>query len=768
MSLRAILEITIHVESFRNIDLFHQGLYFLKFSFMHKPETKFVASPYHLHSCNIHKPKRSQKQEPHRIAPPSIDDATCSFSTRAFLIRYCEEEVEINDIAYFRIEIDVPDFKKASLFVETELMFSDLNGNVTVEEAINQIENKVEFKTVSKSEIRILNSAGGLHEYVPVIFDENHFCVANLIIESTLLDFRFRTLPDLNTLKPNKQKAENTLASFLFTDKRGNLKEYVGAEETDRVYNEYIGHLSYSYEKLRSYFIQFASKCLSMQERQHLGGTSIPPHINLPGQPSKGKNFLDSLNESSPIIIGDEHREEGPELSLSSISGGIEDERPRVVGRFSERMASHDPNRVATALIMELNLVAGQLFQLWHRVLEVVRSSPRTVVTLLQENYFEKLRDRWNESIIRSIQRTKDFTLTESQNIGESHDQLANQRRSDMVYRTIEPLSIDSPSQIPPPELHPILFEDILFRERNSEFSSNLPMSLINDTLDFWDNSFSSLKGLSGLPNLYRGVHLFVLVHGFQGNSFDMRLLKNNLSLLHPEALILCSNSNEENTEGDIAEMGVRLAQEVINFVSEWCPANSLGRISFIGHSMGGIIIRSALPYLEQYSNKMHMYMTFSTPHLGYMYNSSKLIDAGMWFLKKWRRSKCLQQLSMTDQRDSNKTFMYELSSKKGLGWFKHVVLVSSFQDQYAPFDSARMEISPRAATDPSRGGIYVEMATNLLSSLNTDTLYRLDINFRIPEKSIDTLIGRAAHIQFLENQIVMKMLILRYPEFFN
>ena len=50
---------------------------------------------------------------------------------------------------------------------------------------------------------------------------------------------------------------------------------------------------------------------------------------------------------------------------------------------------------------------------------------------------------------------------------------------------------------------------------------------------------------------------------------------------------------------------------------------------------MGGLIIRAALPYLENFSNKMHMYISFSSPHLGYMYNSSKIIDAGMWFLKK-------------------------------------------------------------------------------------------------------------------------------------
>jgi hypothetical protein len=53
------------------------------------------------------------------------------------------------------------------------------------------------------------------------------------------------------------------------------------------------------------------------------------------------------------------------------------------------------------------------------------------------------------------------------------------------------------------------------------------------------------------------------MVHGFQGNSCDMRLLKNNISALHPEAIFLSSNSNEDRTEGDIMEMGERLATEL-------------------------------------------------------------------------------------------------------------------------------------------------------------------------------------------------------------
>jgi hypothetical protein len=47
-----------------------------------------------------------------------------------------------------------------------------------------------------------------------------------------------------------------------------------------------------------------------------------------------------------------------------------------------------------------------------------------------------------------------------------------------------------------------------------------------------------------------------------------MRLLKNNIALLFPEAMFLCSSSNEDFTEGDILKMGVRLAQEVNTYIS--------------------------------------------------------------------------------------------------------------------------------------------------------------------------------------------------------
>ena len=146
--------------------------------------------------------------------------------------------------------------------------------------------------------------------------------------------------------------------------------------------------------------------------------------------------------------------------------------------------------------------------------------------------------------------------------------------------------------------------------------------------------------------------------------------------------------------------MGKKLSQEVSQFISENCPSNTLGRISFIGHSLGGIIIRASLEHLQEYSDKMFTYISLSSPHLGFLYNSSKIIDAGIWLLKKLKKSECLKQLSMSDHSDLRKTFLYELSKKNGLSWFKNVCLCSSQKDNYGPFESARIEIGKNWVND--------------------------------------------------------------------
>ena len=45
------------------------------------------------------------------------------------------------------------------------------------------------------------------------------------------------------------------------------------------------------------------------------------------------------------------------------------------------------------------------------------------------------------------------------------------------------------------------------------------------------------------------------------------------------------------------------LANEIRDFIYKWAPGNKLGRISFLAHSLGGVIVRSALTELSEFKN---------------------------------------------------------------------------------------------------------------------------------------------------------------------
>ena len=90
----------------------------------------------------------------------------------------------------------------------------------------------------------------------------------------------------------------------------------------------------------------------------------------------------------------------------------------------------------------------------------------------------------------------------------------------------------------------------------------------------------------------------------------------------------MCSHCNEKKTNKNINEINKRLAMEVKDYIKENWPQKNLKRLSFIGHSLGGVIIRAALPFLKEYQGIMYSFMTFSSPHLGCL-NGSKLISTG-------------------------------------------------------------------------------------------------------------------------------------------
>jgi len=160
-----------------------------------------------------------------------------------------------------------------------------------------------------------------------------------------------------------------------------------------------------------------------------------------------------------------------------------------------------------------------------------------------------------------------------------------------------------------------------------------------------------------------KGSHLFILVHGFQGRALDMSIFKTYITLCNSEAYLLCSKANEKSIETDISEMGKRLAAEIEEYIDLWFPRSErLAKITFLSHSLGGLVIRAALPLLAKYKDKMWSFISFSSPHLGCAFSESKIVSMGLWLLKKWFDSQSLEQLCLSDKPNPRDCFLYKLS----------------------------------------------------------------------------------------------------------
>ena len=124
----------------------------------------------------------------------------------------------------------------------------------------------------------------------------------------------------------------------------------------------------------------------------------------------------------------------------------------------------------------------------------------------------------------------------------------------------------------------------------------------------------------------------------------------------------LQSEINQTDTFLSLEDMTRKLVNEIIYHVKT--SEQELGRLSFIGHSLGCILVRSAIqhPELARLAPHFHTFLSLSGPHLGTIYNNSGLVNAGMWVMQRWKKSGSLQQLALKDHVDIRQTFMYKLS----------------------------------------------------------------------------------------------------------
>ncbi|KAK7328228.1 hypothetical protein VNO77_22330 [Canavalia gladiata] len=757
--LDAVHEVAVYIHRFHNLDLFEQGWYRIKVTMRWEDGD----------DSHPGVPARVVQYEAPEVGANNlcrvwmIDDKDNSFSTPSFRIRYARQDVFLSVMISFYLSYGGYEGKSSAVILKFELF------HTPTPEIGPELRSSLDACSASVHEYRIPPKALlGLHSYCPVHFDAFHAVLVDTSVHISLLKSGYRT--------PRLKVPSDSLAS------EGTYGEDSVRSNKAAIVKALMAAHDILLEDLRR-----ISK--GINQAIDLTGISFDPDVTI------------SSNSTSPV-----HTKSIDDEASSQLSDRTQ---------ISAEKATHNINHLTEEscqpfswddMLNSFQSIGNQILYLWNTFLKFHRENKTKILEFLRNSWANDRRTEWSiwmvyskvdmphqymsngvdgTSLYRGIRGRSSSTRRYSDDPVQSAITRAELHRRGIAQMRINNRSLQDMHIFGDPLRVPIIIVERLENVYRSASVKSYFIPLEEKARHILENGSKPLNKLSGnSPQQNEHVlRVAVFVHGFQGHHLDLRLVRNQWLLIDPKIQVLMSEANEDRTSGDFREMGLRLAQEVISFLKRRMDKASRSgklkdiKLSFVGHSIGNLIIRSALAesIMEPYLRYLYTYVSISGPHLGYMYSSNSIFNSGLWLLKKIKGTQCIHQLTFTDDHDLENTFIYNLSKKKTLANFKNVILLSSPQDGYVPYHSARIELCPAACVDFSKQGkAFLDMLNNCLDQIRTQSedrvVMRCDINFETSSygRSFNTLIGRAAHIEFLECDIFVMFIIWSFPHLFS
>ncbi|EKG06232.1 hypothetical protein TCSYLVIO_002670 [Trypanosoma cruzi] len=209
---------------------------------------------------------------------------------------------------------------------------------------------------------------------------------------------------------------------------------------------------------------------------------------------------------------------------------------------------------------------------------------------------------------------------------------------------------------------------------------------------------------------------LVVLQHGSHGTHRDLGCLARFLRALDSPPIVLEPQVNEGfRTDDGVVVCGARLAKEVVRFLSGLCSGESLGpathmtplvdgkktvQLSFVSYSMGGLIVREALPQLVREVQRHEgclrvewkVFCSIATPHGGARHMDAFIRSyvgrlIGRVYSKAYH-DMFLQSNVLTER-------LISAEHLASLGLFEHRLLISSMHDLLVPLMSSGFMLKP-------------------------------------------------------------------------
>ncbi|KAK8800703.1 hypothetical protein WA158_000028 [Blastocystis sp. Blastoise] len=292
---------------------------------------------------------------------------------------------------------------------------------------------------------------------------------------------------------------------------------------------------------------------------------------------------------------------------------------------------------------------------------------------------------------------------------------------------------------------------------------------------------------LCSLPKYYENIHnpnnhdsmktkyfhVVFFTHGLQAGAKDLRFLADCFSFIYPHLHLYLCKSCESISDKQIEIQGQEVAKEINDYLikirDEYGSLENL-HISFIGHSIGGLVIKYALtlPILQSYIPCLYNYISFNTPHMGYLF-AKPIKELGAKLLAIWNSCDVLEQL-LFPGKEPRENVVYKLNENNVLSSFQHIYLSSCYQDDYIPFHSTRAEFPAGIVQTNTRDYIiYTEMIENFWRNIDPKRVKKFDFYFPDLENVIDDmLVRRKPHIAMLKNLYGIFMLLLRIQPNFD